>query len=99
MKTAGRSCRQPFDGISSGETFSPAQPPTMSFRTLPALNTGTVEAGISMGSLVLGFRPTRAARFFTSNEPKPTSWTFSPSFKASVIGCRVAVMTGSASFF
>ena len=51
-----------------------------------------------MGSFVLGFRPTRAARGFTSKEPKPTSWTFSPSFKASVMASSVAVITVSASF-
>ena len=32
---------------------------TMSFSALPGLNTGTLEAGILMLSLVLGLRPTR----------------------------------------
>lgn len=36
-----------------------------SFNTLPALKTGIFPAGITMGSLVLGFRPVRSARSFT----------------------------------
>ena len=45
-----------------------------SFNTLPALKTGIFPAGITMGSLVLGFRPVRSARSFTSKLPKPVSW-------------------------
>ena len=35
-----------------------------------------------MGSLVLGFRPVRSARSFTSKLPKPVSWTLSPAHNA-----------------
>ena len=51
-----------------------------------------------MDSLVLGLRPTRAARFLTSKEPKPTSCTLSPSFRAAVMASKVADTTASASF-
>ena len=46
---------------------------TESFRALPALNTGDLEAGMSISLPVCGLRPLRALRPFTSNVPKPIS--------------------------
>ena len=58
---------------------------TASFKDLPALNTGALEAAILISSPVWGFLPFLAALFLTSKEPKPTNVIFSPFFKASVI--------------
>src|SRR5690606_30576130 len=48
------------------------------------LNAGLLEAGISIGSLVRGFRPVRAARALTEKEPKPIRLTASPRLSAAV---------------
>lgn len=69
-----------------------------SFSALPALNTGSLAAGISTGSFVLGLRPVRAARFFISKEPKPTSCTLSSAFNASVTASVRAPSAASQSF-
>ena len=47
---------------------------------------------------VLGLRPRRSARTFTSKEPKPTSWTFSSWLSAPVMASTMAVIAASASF-
>ena len=57
----------------------------LSFRAFPALNTGTLCAGLSTTSLVCGLRPVLAARCFTSKTPKPVSLIFSSLFRPSVI--------------
>jgi hypothetical protein len=72
---------------------------TASLRALPALNCGTLVAGILMGSFVLGLCPVRAARFFASKIPKPTSWTLSPFAIAQVMASMVAARAFSLSFF
>jgi len=46
---------------------------TFSFNSFPALKTGTVDAGIVNGSLVLGFLPSLAALSLVSNVPNPTN--------------------------
>jgi len=46
---------------------------TLSLNSLPALNTGTVVAGIFITSLVLGFLPSLAALALVSKVPKPTN--------------------------
>src|SRR5690606_3318173 len=43
-----------------------------------------------MVSLVRGFRPVRAARALTENEPKPTRFTASPRFRAPVTASMIA---------
>ena len=73
----------------------------MSFRPLPALKTGALEAGMLITSFVLGLRPLRAARFFVSNVPKPTRTTYYVflAARASPIASSVALIAASASFF
>ena len=51
---------------------------TKSFKAFPALNTGALDAGIFISSLVCGFLPFLAALFLTSKEPNPTNWILSP---------------------
>ena len=46
---------------------------TLSFRALPALKAGALEAAILISSPVRGLRAVRAGRFFTSKVPKPIS--------------------------
>ena len=70
-----------------------------SFNALPALNTGSLAAGISTVSLVRGLRPVRASRFFTSKEPKPTNCTLSPAFIASASVSVRAPSAASQSFW
>ena len=60
---------------------------------------GTFAAGISITSPVRGFLPVRAARVLTSNVPKPTRATLSPSARASEIESTTALTAASASFF
>ena len=45
----------------------------LGFNSLPALNTGTVEAGMFIVSLVLGFLPSLAALSLVSKVPNPTN--------------------------
>src|SRR5579885_3510 len=71
---------------------------TFSLNILPALNAGTVVAGILIGLPVPGLRPSRACRCRGSNVPNPTSVTLSPFATVSVITSRAAVSTVSASF-
>ena len=54
---------------------------TLSLNSLPALNTGTVDAGIVIVSLVLGFLPSLAALSLTSKVPNPTKDIFPSSTK------------------
>src|SRR3546814_13432145 len=55
---------------------------TASFRPLPALNLGWVDALIVIGSPVRGLRPVDALRFETEKVPKPTRRTSSPFLSA-----------------
>ena len=71
---------------------------TLSFRALPALKAGALEAVISTASPVRGLRAVRAARFTTSKLPKPTICTFSPAVRDSVTVSVKAARTFSASF-
>ena len=71
---------------------------TTSFNAFPALNTGDLEAGILISSLVCGFLPFLAALFLTSKEPKPTNWTLSPFTNDSVIISTKAFNDSSAPF-
>jgi len=61
---------------------------TASFRPLPALNLGWLDAGIWMLSPVRGLRPVVAARLVTLKVPKPTRRTSSPPFKAPAIASK-----------
>ena len=65
---------------------------------LPTLKDGTLLAAICIVSPVCGFRPSLAARSFTSNVPKPTSDTFSPLISASVTTVVKASTAFPASF-
>ncbi len=66
---------------------------------LPALKDATVLAGILIGSFVEGLIPSRAARFFALNLPKPTKVT-SPCFLSpSVIPSNTASQARPASAF
>ena len=53
-----------------------------SIRSLPGLNFTLRLAGMSIGCLVEGLYPVRAAFFATTNVPNPTNETFSPLFMA-----------------
>lgn len=57
----------------------------MSFKALPALKAGTLEAAMLMVAPVCGLRPVLAARALTRKEPKPTKDTESPVFSAPVM--------------
>lgn len=72
---------------------------TFSLRAFPGLNFGTFLSGMVMGFLVCGFTPFLAAAFLTSKLPNPTSWTFSPFARASVIVSRTASRITFTSFF
>jgi hypothetical protein len=74
-------------------------PFTAAFRVAPALNAGALDALIFIASPVLGLRPARAARFLTSNVPKPTNATLSPFFRVAVMMSISAPMALSASAF
>ena len=63
---------------------------TASFKGLPALNAGTLTAGILTISLVRGLRPLRAALLRTKKEPKPIKVTLSPPAKASFTDSKKA---------
>ena len=56
---------------------------TISFNGLPALNAGTLTAGICTTSPVRGLRPERAALSRTKKLPKPIKVTVSPFANAS----------------
>ncbi len=51
---------------------------TFSLNCFPAENAGTLVAGIVIGSLVFGLRPSRSQQSRRSNDPNPMSVTFSP---------------------
>ena len=68
---------------------------TLPDSSLPALNLTTFLAAILISFPVCGLRPLRAAREETEKDPKPTSATRSPFFKAPV----VAVINASSAFF
>ncbi len=72
---------------------------TFSLNCFPAENAGTLVAGIVIGSLVLGLRPSRSERSRRSNDPKPMSVTFSPLATASVTTDKKPLMISSACFF
>lgn len=72
---------------------------TASLNALPALKAGALDAGISICSLVCGFKPVRAARSLSSNVPNPTSCTLSPFLTAPMISSIRASRTAPASFF
>src|SRR5690554_8140863 len=63
---------------------------TASFRALPALKPGTLEAAILISAPVCGLRPVRAARSFTEKVPKPIRVTWSPFFRAPVMELVIA---------
>ena len=71
---------------------------TVSFKALPALNLGALEAGILLAAPVCGFLPVLAALSATSNVPKPTNWIFSPAFNCSATVSVKALRAFSASF-
>ena len=71
---------------------------TAFLRSLPALNRGTLAAGMRMALPVWGFRPFRAARLATENVPKPTNVTFFPLLRESRIDFRVLSRAVSAAF-
>lgn len=71
---------------------------TASFNALPALNAGTLLAGISISLPVWGLRPLRAARSRTSKFPKPINWTFSPLESDCWIDSKTASTAEPASF-
>src|SRR5699024_6641024 len=72
---------------------------TASLRALPALNAGTLLAGISISSPVCGLRPLRAARSRTSKVPNPIICTFSLSPSVSMTVSNTASTALPASFF
>ena len=74
-------------------------PLTASFNAFPALNTGAFLAAIFISLPVCGFLPFLSALSLTSNDPKPTTWIFSPSFKDSAITSINAFIDASAFFF
>ena len=71
---------------------------TVSFKALPALNTGALEAGIFISALVWGFLPFLAALCLTSKVPNPTNWTFSPFLRAPSTDDTKASKAASAAF-
>jgi hypothetical protein len=70
----------------------------LSFKPLPALNTGTFFAAILSAAPVWGFLPVRAFRLFTLNVPNPTSATLSPFLSAFWIAAIIASTASAASF-
>ena len=71
---------------------------TASFKALPALNAGTLLAGISISLPVWGLRPLRAARSRTSKLPNPINCTFSPLESDDWIDSNTASTAKPASF-
>ena len=63
------------------------------------MNTGALDAGIFISSLVCGFLPFLAALDLTSKDPNPTNWILSPCASASVITSTNALTVDSAAFF
>ena len=72
---------------------------TASLNALPALKAGALDAGISICSLVCGFKPVRAARSLSSNVPNPTSCTLSPFLTAPMISSIRASKTQKPNLF
>ena len=60
---------------------------TCSFKPLPALNAGDLEAAIVIVLPFCGLRPSRAARSRTSNVPKPITCTLPPAANSSGTLC------------
>jgi hypothetical protein len=58
-------------------------------KVLPALNFGTLAAGIEITSPVLGLRPFLAFLLTTEKVPNPTRATFCPFFKAPFMEFKV----------
>jgi hypothetical protein len=71
----------------------------MPLSVAPALNAGALDALIFIAAPVDGLRPALAARFLTSNVPKPTNTTLSPFFRVVVMMSINAPMVLSASTF
>jgi len=69
---------------------------TASFRAFPARNFGTRDAGIWIGSPVLGLRPLDALRCETWKLPNPTIRTSSPDRSADAILAKVASTASAA---
>ena len=72
---------------------------TASFNAFPDLNTGDLEAGILISSLVCGFLPFLAALLLTSKEPNPINCILSPFFNVSVTTSTKAFRYSSDAFF
>ena len=71
---------------------------TCSFKPLPALNAGDLEAAIVIVLPFCGLRPSRAARSRTSNVPKPITCTLPPAANSSATVSNTAFTAFSASF-
>ena len=72
---------------------------TCSFKPLPALNAGDLEAAIVIVLPFCGLRPSRAARSRTSKVPKPITCTLPPAANSSATVSNTAFTAFSASFF
>lgn len=72
---------------------------TTFFKAALALKAGTLLAGISIVSPVLGLRPVLASLVRTSKVPKPFKEILSPAFKTSVKVSKKALIAASDSFF
>ena len=74
-------------------------PWTLSLKSLPAENVGTLFAGIAIFSPVLGFNPCLAERSLGSKEPNHSMETFLPSTTESTIVSIAASTTKETSVF
>src|SRR5690606_4752004 len=63
---------------------------TASFSPFPAVNFGTLRAGICTSAPVCGLRPVDASRFDTEKLPKPTRRTSPPFFSSAVMAENTA---------
>src|SRR5262249_34437348 len=72
---------------------------TASFKLLPALNFGCLEAGMLIFSPVRGLRPSEAARLATVKVPNPTSLTSDPFLSDAVIASKTSSTAFVASIF
>src|SRR5690606_37608556 len=59
--------------------------------SLPVLKNGTNFSSTGTGAPVLGLRPSRGARYFTVNAPKPLSSTRSPRARALTISSKMTL--------
>ena len=64
-----------------------------SFKILPALNLGVLQAAILISLPVDGLRPLRAARLATLNVPQPVNCKESPFFKVLIVTSWLAATT------